>query len=178
MEKYLNIFRAEETFGCWEDLKYEWEPDARHAWGEDWRETDAHSDERFLAHSVDEIVNLPVLKAYHANGIDRRLYQLGSYIDRIEKFGQPRSDGFFCIRQTYHKVGGRGRSYASRLSLQNVTREARSAALTGLPTCEWDMRNSQPSIFLRSLGELLGPGDVAEEFPLLTKFCASPVDWR
>ena len=125
---------------------------------------------------MNEIVNLSVLKAYRVSGTDRRLDQLGMYIDRIEKFGKPWSEGVYCIQQTYHKLGGRGRSYASRLSLQNATREARAAAFTGHPICEWDTRNSQRSIFLRSLVEFLGPGYVANDFPLHTKFRTSPVE--
>ena len=178
MRAYLTIFGDESVFGNWEDIHYEWAPETT---AREWCDAEAASTgrvRRVASAVVPEQVNLDALREYFDCGTDRRAGQLAAYIQKVGTYGEIGPNGLRAIQQTYYKLGGVGRAFAGSLSLQSITREARRAALRGLGALEWDLKNAQPSIFLRCMVDTLGSDEASRRFPLWAKFCSAPEKWR
>ena len=179
MKKYLRAFGDEGVFGSWEDLKYDWAPEEP---PKEWVDAEEGGSRarasREVTAIVCEIVCLGALKRHHASGLDRREGQLAAYIRKVEAEGERLRGGFFAVRQEYCRLVGFGKAYGGFLSLQNLTREARGAALEGVDAVEWDMQNAQPSLLFRVMVTCLGEDAARQDFPIFTKFCKFPGKWR
>ena len=175
----MNIFQDADCFGDWSDYRSEWLPDAPTAKlrPKEKKNASCPATRRTEVH-VKEIINLRALKARHRSGKDRRPDDLEDYIRKIESRGDTLPGGNFSLQQEYYRLDGFGRLYTGRGSLQNVTREARSAALSGLEAVEWDMKNAQPALLCRALESCFKGALLTGEFPLLVKFRENPYAWR
>ena len=95
---------------------------------------------------MDEAVDLEGLRAYAAAKTDRRQDQIEKFIELHESHGSEGADGLSHLKQRYAKkcIAGRplGRRYGSFLSLQCLTKEARSAARKNFALGD-DMENAQ-----------------------------------
>lgn len=131
-----------------------------------------------------DIVNLGALEAYSAGRADRRQLQVQRYIQRLRQAGysDPRFPGMTCLDIPYvRKFCLPGRRYARGLSLQNLTKEARSVACgtapvsSGAPFCyDVDFKNCVPTV-CRLLAEKFR---VEENTPTLIRFVSHPDAWK
>ena len=122
---------TEEVFGGWALWPSSWSADRPKL--ED--DVDCHFKEEWAAVDpvVNETVDVESLQRYADRGEDRRHSQLVAFLRRHVSTGRAISGGLSCVEQSYSEkiVRGEaiGRRYAREISLQNLTREARSAAI-------------------------------------------------
>ena len=142
MEAYLVSFGDVAVFGTSVDFQNERAPEKVATDLDGGRDVTAGWAPRSLVAIVSAVVNLGALRQLFDGGTDRRMGQLEAYIQKIEDEGEIGANGFRVTQQAFYKLGGIGRAFVGSLSLQNITWEARRAALSGLGYLQWDMKNA------------------------------------
>ena len=144
-----------EVFGTWED------------WGPDWDKTTARGHYEEESHErelwehgffiVDEVVDIQSLSRYSDLRVDRRQQDLTEYIALHKTRGWLDEKGLSHVEQRYRKklIAGRplGRMYGDRLSIQSITKEARSAACRSFAV-DVDFEHAHSSILCNIMQEL------------------------
>ena len=181
-DRYDSIFSRIDVFPRWEEIKVTTRIERTSASivsRDDDDDVPTKRDDP-VVDTTEEVANVAELEEWSREGKDRRNEQLADYIAFIYAKGYPFSGhpGIYSVPRTYRRKEGHGRAYCGHLSLQQVTRESRRRALSGLPwnVYEMDQENSQPCLlreFLRSKGCY---SDI--QFPLLNSYCAEPETWR